>query len=447
MANEDLAARLKAIALILKYGHDLFGAGNFDDAAALAVNNSRSLLNFRTASLLELAGGKSRVIAQYGQVQTNPHSRLAVLQNRLAESLEFGAEPLTVTADNGLPEELAQNNAVYFCLKLEPPANTGGNVDFTFIWLLEYEKEVPAYVVNTAKLMANSVAEALYYQRLCKSQFWSVKRHAKKRWIWAALALVVLGAMFIRVPEGATAEFTLKAPDITGAYAWFDGPIAKCLKQDGEMVKKGEVIAEYDTGQLKYRLASAGSALREIEAELSLEQQNAFNEQERLGKVRLLEARRDTVKVSVEEAEWYLAHARVTAPADGILVLADGRAEQLAGKAVRSGEKLFEIYGGAGMAAEIPVSEREASVLRGELTATLFLYTAPETAIPVRILEVSHYPELTEQKTYCYKVRARLPDDMTGLRYGMRGVAKISGGRVSLGYRLFKSVVLYLRRM
>jgi hypothetical protein len=38
-----------------------------------------------------------------------------------------------------------------------------------------------------------------------------------------------------------------------------------------------------------------------------------------------------------------------------------------------------------------------------------------------------------------------LPDGPDDLRYGMRGIAKLSGGDVSLGYRLFKSTVLYFR--
>ena len=444
MANEELASRLKAFALMLKYGHDLFDAGNFSDAAALAVNNSRRLLNFRTATLLELSGGKARAIAQYGQVEANPHSRLAQVQCRFAESLKPGTEPLVVTAADGLPEELAAHDAVYCCFQLRPPANLD-HADVVFFWLLEYEKEIPAYVPNTFKLLAASASEALYYQRYCKNQLWEVKRHVKKRWVWGALLLLLIAAMFLRVPESTTAEFTLKAPEITSVYAWFDGPIAACLAQDGEIVKKGELIVEYDTDQLNYRLSSARNALREIEAELALEQQNAFSDEERLGKVKLLEARRDTMAIAVREAQWYLDHARIAAPADGILALADGRAEQLAGKAVRTGDKLFEIYGGDGMIAEIPVNERDASILRNSFTAKLFLHTAPETAIPVEILEVSHYPELTEQKTYCYKVRVRLPKESSGLRYGMRGVARLSGGNVSLGYRLFKSVVLYFR--
>ena len=118
MDNETLSARLKAFALMLKYGHDLFEAKDFSTAAALAVSNSRTLLNFRTASLLELADGKAQVIAQYGQPEANSHSRLAVVQSRFVESLELDAEPRTVTAADGLPAELAGNDAVYCCLKL-----------------------------------------------------------------------------------------------------------------------------------------------------------------------------------------------------------------------------------------------------------------------------------------------------------------------------------------
>ena len=71
MTNEELVSKLKAFALMLKFGHDLFDAATFRDTATLVVNNSRSLLNFRTATLLELADGKASVIAQYGQPVPN----------------------------------------------------------------------------------------------------------------------------------------------------------------------------------------------------------------------------------------------------------------------------------------------------------------------------------------------------------------------------------------
>ncbi len=445
MTNEELTARLKAFALMLKYGQDLFEAKSFGDVASLVVNNSRRLLNFRSATLLEISNGVAKVVSQYGLAEANPHSQLAVAQARWVERLKLDGEPKIISASDGLPEELSKHNAVYCCLKLKPPANLE-HPDIEYAWLLNYENTVPAYVPATFKLVASSASNALYFQRLCKSRIGVVNKQVRKRWVWIVVILLVIVAMFMRVSENITAEFTLVAPQITGAYAWFDGPIAECLVQDGTEVKEGELIVRYETDQLAYRLSGAKSALAEIEAELVLEQQNSFTDEDRLGRVKLLEVKRDTASVAVQEAQWYLDHAEIRAPADGIIALADGRAEQLAGRAVHVGDKLFEVMGGKGMTVEIPVNERESSVLRGSFLVTLFLHTAPETAIPAKVQEVSQYAELSEQRTYCYMVRAELSDDLTGdLRYGMRGIAHIDGGKVSLGYRLFKSVVLYFR--
>ena len=445
MPNEDFSARLKALAFIIKYGHDLFNAQTFDDAAANVVNNSHSMLNFRTATLLESNGRKSRVVAQFGQPNVNKNARLAVLQRKLADSLVFDEDAVVVTADNGLEAELAQNDAVYYALRLPPPPNSD-NTPLFYIWLLEYEKEIPAYVPNSAKLLANSAAEALFYHRLTKRRFWALRGSLPKLCFWTIVLGAVAAMMFIRGPERITAEFTLQAPQITGAYAMYDGIVATCLKPDGASVKKGDVIIEYDVNQLKYRLGVAMSQLRETEAELALEEQSAFSDQSRLARVKLLEARRDTAKVSVDEAQWYLQNAQIHAPADGLLVLTGGHAELFAGRAVKTGDKLFEVHGGDGMLADIPINEQNASLLRLSPQLALFLHTAPENALECEVIDVAHYPELTEQKTYCYHVHARLTGDHEGLRYGMRGIAKLSAGNYSLGYRLFKNVILYTRR-
>jgi hypothetical protein len=146
----------------------------------------------------------------------------------------------------------------------------------------------------------------------------------------------------------------------------------------------------------------------------------------------------------VREAQWYLAHSTIKSPADGLLVLAGGRADRIENKAVRTGDKLFDIYGGKGIVAEIQVNERESSILAGKLEATLFPYTAPENGLRTEIISVRKIPELTEQRIYCYTVKARVlnPD---GMRYGMRGIARLQGERIPMWYYLFRSLVVYLR--
>ena len=440
MSNDDLAGKLKTFATILKFNHDLFDAQSFTQAAAMAVNNSRILLDFRNSMLFELLpDNKLQLLAQFGQPELHPHSALVQSFQYLAEQTGSGQNESCI-----LKPDTTDPDAVCLCLKLLPPACAKKRC--VLIWIIEYEKEVPSFAANTAKLLGKSISEALNLAKYANSSSWKDPVRSRKRCLAAGAALICAAALLLPIRESTTAEFTLKSARITAAYAWFDGPIAKCLKQDQDPVKKGEVIAEYDISQRRYQYEMALAALNEAEAELELERQNAFSDESKLGKVKLLQKKCEMLRVPVAEAKWYLDHARITAPSDGILALTDKRAERLAGKAVRTGDKLFEILARESLVAEIPVNERDSSVLQGKFTATLFLHTAPERAIKTGETETACYPDLTEQNTYCYMVRAKLAESQTGdLRFGMRGIAKLSGKRVCLGYLLFKNLILYFR--
>ena len=445
--------RVTALGLIIKLTDDVFKAPDFDTAASLTVNSSHSLLRFKSAVLVEVGGEKSQVIAQYGQTELYPHTEQAQLQKVLAQHLDFSENKTHLLTQDYLAEmegkgadalaQLLDGNDPILAFKMEPPAFIG-DPGFYFVWMLEYSGDIPEYAKNSSSVLARNFAQALFARRCCGKI--SKLRAAKwSKWsIRAAIALVLLILMFIPVRERLNAEFVLKAPEITSAYAWFDGPIARALKQDGDPVKKGEVILRYDLNLLNFKLANARNQLAEAEKEYDLESRASFVDREKLGKVKLLEARLNTAAVAVREAQWYLNHSEIKAPADGLLILANGRAEQIENKAVRTGDKLFDIYGGEGIIAEIQVNERESSILAGKLKATLFPYTSPESGLHTEIISVRKIPELTEQRVYCYTVKARVLDG-SGMRYGMRGIAKLEGEKIPMWYYLFRSLVVYMR--
>lgn len=439
---EELSGKLKFFAWLLQFGHELFRASDLETAAAKVVNDTRFALGFSTASLLEIENGKARLIAQYGQPEVNCHSRLAVLHRQLAESRAWTGDALELSGGTGLIPELAENGRHYLCIPLKQPGKWL-EADTEFLLLLEYPDAVPESARLSSKVIAMTSAEALHCHKNAEKKTWRIPGKIKKKRVWLT-ALVLLAVLFIPVPDGANAEFTLKAPGVTAVYAWFDGPIAQCLKEDGDRVSKGDVIVKYDVSQQKFRYDTVQGQIRELVSELNLEQQNAFADESKLGKVELLKARLETLHVSEAEAKWFLDHSVLTAGSDGILSLTDGRAENLVGKAVHTGDKIFEVMSTNGMSAEIFVSEKDASILNHLKKVTLFLYAEPERAIPVRIIDVSKYPELTDQRTYCYCVRVELPESAK-YHLGMRGIAKLSGGSVLLVYRLFKSAVMYFR--
>ena len=439
MPNEDTASKLKTVAFMLKFGHDLFSAPDIDAVAAMATNDTRTILAFRNAALFEL--GENRrltLLGLFAQSVCNPHSSAATVFTEVAVKADFGNQDFCIISDS------TDNRKQYLCCQLKSP----GKDDSQFIWVLEYENTVPESMINAAKLLGRSIAEALVFAKLSASSGLKRRKKLKRVWKYGAVIFMLAAAMFIPVPESTTAEFLLQPEQTTAAYAWFDGPIAQCFKQEGDIVRKGERIARYDTAQLEYKLADARSSLQETEAELALEQQNAFTDESKLGKTKLLQAKCDSMKVAVKEAEWFLAHADITAPADGILALTDRRAEQLTGKAVRTGDKLFEIFSTGNVTARILVPEQNSSILQKKFTVRLFLYTKPEQPIEAQVIEIAAHPELTERQTYCYPVTVKLPSEkeISEVRFGMRGTAKLYGEKVFAGYFLIKNLILYIRK-
>ena len=82
---QEMAARLKAFGVMMRLGHDLFNAPDFQTAAVMAVNNARPLVGFRSSTLLQIRGRKVDILSQYAQPVVNKHSRQAVLQRELLE--------------------------------------------------------------------------------------------------------------------------------------------------------------------------------------------------------------------------------------------------------------------------------------------------------------------------------------------------------------------------
>ena len=122
--------------------------------------------------------------------------------------------------------------------------------------------------------------------------------------------------------------------------------------------------------------------------------------------------------------------------------------EILLGKEVRAGERLFETVFSEQLLAEVYLNEKDAAVLEGDTGAELYLHARPERSLQkVEIIAVSRKPFITETNEYCYRVRVKFDDvDKIGL-VGMRGVARLTGETVTLGYYLFRNMILAWREL
>jgi len=455
--NQELKSRLHAFAAILRLGRDAFTAGDLTATAVHIVNNSRMLLAYDRSVLVDLRG-RPHILAESAQVEINQNSAYAQAVRRLCREITPGEVPFVIDVENPPPGKLsAKGRAAWEELTAEGrklvvlPLRTGSAVlsrKEPFLWILEYKDVLPGHVIPTLSLLAADYGGALWLHTPRKGAgvlFRWLRKITLMR-VFLLLAVAFLVALFtVDVEHTVSAEFVIRPKSVFSSYAWFDCVIKSCAVKDGDTVKKGDVILRYDTDRMRFQLAAALAAYKESDAEYEQESKASFTDRERLGRLKILAHKREQARVAIQEAQWYLAHSEIKAEAAGVVTLPEGSADKLAGRALRQGEKQFDILSDGGMIAEIRVNEKDASVLDGKPRIVLFLHTRPELPIQVKILSERFYPELTEQNIYSYNLKVEMEGRIPDLRYGMRGVARVTGPKVKLGYYLFRSLVLWYR--
>lgn len=460
--NEELKQRLRTFGAIMHLVRDSFGKKDIVSLGVHIVNNSRILLQFDRSVLLEMRHDRASVVAEYAVSAVNAHTEYASDMRKFAEQIvkllpedssctvvEKGGE-LYKRLEEKIPrvmENLFAEMRVLAVVPLRSPRNPV-SVKEPFLWVMEYKGELPKHVNATLSLISGEFGNALW-SHLPSSFSSNLTRYLKRITVGKVLLFLLIAflvALFtVNVEHTVSAEFVVRSRTVHASYAWFDCVVKKCFFNDGDRIRKGEKILEYDTERMKFLLASSIAQKREAEAQYETESKDAFTNREKLGKLKVLKYKRQQADIAIEEAKWYLENSVVKAPADGILALAGGSADALSGRALHLGEKQFDLLSEKDMIAEIMVNERDASILSGTPKIVLFLHTRPEEPIQVEILSSRFYPELTESNIYSYHVKAKMLTDVSRLRYGMRGIARIRGEKVKLGYYLFRGAVLWWR--
>ena len=454
--NTELKSRLHAFAAILRLGRDAFAAGDLNAVGVHIVNNSRVLLAFERSTLVDMRGRPS-ILAEYAQTEVNQHTGFAQSLLALCRELTIGDSPFVIDSSDAPAGLSSRGRAAWEELTADgrklivAPLKTAGvpaSSREPFLWILEYADKIPAHVSATLSLLASDFGGALWMNTPRKG-WGTVFRWLRKITVMRVFLLLVVlflvSLFLVNVEHTVSAEFVVRPKSMYSSYAWFDCVIRNCAVKDGDRVAKGDVILRYDTERMSFQLAAAQAAFKETDAEYEQESKASFTDRERLGRLKILSCKRDQAQIAITEAKWYLAHSVVRAETDGIVTFPEGSADKLEGKALRQGEKQFDILADNGMIAEIRVNEKDASILDGEPRILLFLHTRPELPIRTKILSERFYPELTEQNIYSYNIKAEMVGSVPGLRYGMRGVARVTGQRVKLGYYLFRSLVLWYR--
>jgi hypothetical protein len=465
LQKELLKARgkLNALSAVLRLGHESFEKKDLIQWANHVVNNSVLAVPFSRSALLDFRGLSPKVLAISNQPEVNSNSEYSInlmylgrTLNNLSRAVVIDKEFLkSQEAEKASYEALdyfLETSKAVMAMPIAPPDSSEEDKEL-LVWVVEFENKRSAAAASALlPLLCRHYSESLQYalsnrkKNVIKSLVGKKSIFKPSRIILGLLFIFVICLFVVKVRENISAEAEI-IPEVEHIYyAPFDGIIDNCFgNKSGMFIKKGTPVLKYDNEELIFKQLAAENEYSKIKTKLDLIQNESFNDISKRGQVKLLTLQKERTKIDIDRSRWMLDKSEMKAEISGILDIGD--ADKLVGRAVRAGEKLFEIVSTQDMIALAYLDERNASVMGESSTVTLYLRNRPETPIECKVERISPKPILTEKRVFCYLIRLKLVDAPKDIICGQRGYARISGPRIRLGYYLFRNVVLWWRRV
>lgn len=261
------------------------------------------------------------------------------------------------------------------------------------------------------------------------------------KWLWrGAFAVAAIGAaiwLAMPAPLVITGEATLASTDMRSIVATRDGILAKVHFEPGQQVKRGEVIAEFDTRELRLRDNRIAAQLAQAESR----KQSAVAGF-KAAEIRVVDAEIDALSAERDLVGLLLEQSVVTAEGDAIILSGD-MAERV-GSALRKGEQMFQLAPLSGYTVSIDVPQQDVTSVAVGQHGALKLTAMPFDEYPVEIERVS--PAASDASaTGAFTIRAALDAANPSFRPGMKGVVHITAGETVRAWGLTRDFWFWLR--
>lgn len=245
-------------------------------------------------------------------------------------------------------------------------------------------------------------------------------RHSGVKLIALVVAAVLL---FLSLASG---EYRVAAKTVVegsvqrAAAAPFEGYIAASFVRAGDLVKKGQVLAQLDDRDLKLEFAKWDAErdqyLRKYRQAQANHERSAMN---------VLGAQASQAEAQAMLAQDKLSRAQLIAPFDGVVVTGD--LHQLLGTPVEQGKVLFEIAPLDSYRVILKVDERDVAYLALGQTGELALSGVPGERLKFTVKQITPVSTAEDGRNF-FRVEAQMEGGVQHLRPGMEGIGKVSVG-------------------
>ncbi|TWC71796.1 efflux RND transporter periplasmic adaptor subunit [Herbaspirillum sp. SJZ099] len=446
-ANSAPVPQRHPLLVLLDLGRRARAARSVEELNFLMVNDSHALGAYRQAALWLADRGVESLSGVVEPEANAPYAQWLDLACRaLAESLQEAA----AVGPRRLPEALAGQWSQWL-----PPYGlwlpfAGGGLLFAAD--APWNEEAVALFKewgdtwHYARSRQQTTASAWSWRRLGHAIKTALAPDPARPW-WrqrrALIAALVVLALLCPVRLSVLAPGELVPANPAFIRAPLDGVIAQFQVQPNEQVKAGQALFNFDEAPIATRMEIATQGLAAAQAEYRQYVQQALSDSKSKTQLASLGGKIEEKQAEADFARAQFQRSRVVAPQAGI-ALFDAPSEWI-GKPVQTGERIMRIAAPGDVEVEAWLPIGDAIPLADEAEVSLYLASAPLSAVQARLRYVAHDAVPRPDGSYAYRVRARLAAH-SDLRVGLKGTAKLSGPWVPLAYWMLRRPLAVIRQ-
>jgi RND family efflux transporter MFP subunit len=451
--------KLEILEALVKTSGEITSTLDLDRVLQAIVNGPASVIPYERAGIALEQRGAFELKAVSGTTQLNvddPQYR------QLREMLKWGAilnQPLLVTQRGDEIDSDREETRAKFHQYFAETGMRGCHVvplmdEEGKVGVLLFESSDPHFLSEAhfemVKVLASQATVALRNASLYKEvpfidvlqpllerkkQFLALEKHRRAALI-AGAAAAVLFLLAFPLPLRVAGNAVVAPAHMARVGAEFEGVIRQLNVHEGDLVKKGDVIAQLEDWEYRSALAAARAKYQTATAQMDRALANSDGSQAGIEK-----AQADYWAAEVARAQERLERTAIRSPIDG--VIATPQLENLVGHKVKDGESFVDILDNSQAVVDVAVDAGDVALLRVGEKTSLKLDGFPERTFRGQGVVVSPLGVLqNSEPTFFARVSVANPDHL--LRSGMQGRGKISTGWRSAGVVMFRRTGMWI---
>lgn len=320
--------------------------------------------------------------------------------------------------------------------------------------VITFERRAPAFTRAELTLMedAASFAGPLFaLKREAQRPWWArlldaLRAHAaallgpghlrSKAVFYGAIGLLAAGSL-VPLPYRISAPARLEGSLQRVIVAPADGFLRQANVRAGDKVKAGQVLAELAAEDMQLEKAKRESELRQHENAYK----SAMARSDRAQMV-IHQAKAGEAQAMLALVDGQLDRGQIQAPFDGVIIKGD--LAQNLGAPVQRGEVLLTIAPSDSFRLIVEIDEADIAAIQPGQQGQLVLAAQPDKTLAFEVVRIVPVATAADARNY-FDVEARVDASGSGLRPGLRGIAKIQAGNQSLIWNLLHKPWAWLR--